>query len=216
MDYQNIIGGAGVSRATVTLLEDMTLTVARAHEFCGNARRTLALLTAKRTAGTVLWIASRYQRSRLNPEGLLDWVNPGRLLFVAVNQVEDLFWTAEESLRSGIVPLTILDLQRPAALTPVRRLHLAAEAGQQRGQVLPICLLLVPGQGGAMGVESRWSCECRHGQSTNRWHVERQRSRGQMPADWLVTREDNRWHICKPEYEPEEESRNRRAILSTQ
>ncbi len=214
MDYRKLIGETGVSRATVTLLEDMTLTLARAHEFCGNARRTLALLTAMRTAGTILWIVSRHQRSRLNPEGLLDWVNPGRLLFVAANHVEDLFWTAEESLRSGIVPLTILDLQRPAALTPVRRLHLAAEAGQQRGQVLPMCLLLVPGQGGALGVESRWSCECRHSRSTNRWHVERQRSRGQMPADWLVTREGDKWHICKPEYEQKEESSNQSATLS--
>ena len=201
MNIRDIVDQSLKTRAATTLLDDMTFTVARAHEICGGARRTLALLAPMKATGTVLWIASRRQRCRLNPEGLLDWFNPGRLILVAANQTEDIFWTAEESLRSGIVPLTVLDLQRPAALTPVRRLHLAAEAGLERGQALPLCLLLAPGRGGAMGVESRWLCECWHSRTADRWHVERQRARGQPPANWTVTRKGGKWRACPQEYE---------------
>jgi len=200
-------GGAGLS-----------LACGRVHEFCGPARRTLALavagagVTRPGTApgpggskgareplvapsGPVLWIQPDWVAERLYPAGFAAFCDPGRLVFVTCLRAEDLLWSAEEALRSGAVSLVVADLPSPPALTPVRRLHLAAEAGGAQTGVPPLGLLLTPGPGGAQGVESRWHMAPRHDARTSRWRLERRRARGAAPGDWTLEQGVSSLHV---------------------
>lgn len=170
----------------------MTLDRGRVHEICGTARRRLAVQVAARTEGPVIWIAPGWLPERLNGAGLCPLMDPGRLIFAHPRRAEDLLWCAEEALRAGAVPLVVCELPQPPALTPVRRLHLAAETGGAEGKVLPLGLLLSPGDGGAQGVESRWRLTPAHGPVTTcappqeRWRLHRLRARTAPPAAWTL------------------------------
>ena len=179
------------ARAPVPFLGDLALLAARAHEICGPARRTLACMAADRLEGPVIWIVPLHATDRLNPPAVAELMDPGRLIFVTPRRAEDLLWTAEEALRAGLIPLVVVDLTGPPALTPVRRLHLAAETGAAEGSVAPLALLLTPGDGGAPGVETRWWMAPRHGGGPRgerrAWRLERRRARVLPPAAWTLT-----------------------------
>ncbi|WP_172326952.1 ImuA family protein [Mangrovicoccus sp. HB161399] len=169
--------------AELQVSPEMSLLPGRAHEFCGAARRRLALMAAARLDGPVLWIRPSWQSEKLNTDGMREILDPGRLIFAEPVRAEDLLWCMEEALRSGAVPLAVCELPAPPAMTPVRRLHLAAETGG--GQVLG--LLLTPGTGGAPGVESRWSLDPVHEPGQPRWRLERRRARTRPPKVWEWT-----------------------------
>jgi len=174
--------------APVTFLGDLALGRARAHEFCGGARRRLALMVAGALSGPVIWIRPAWVPDRLNPEGMLRLADPARFLFVTALRAEDLLWSMEEALRAGIVPLVVADLPGPPGLTAVRRLHLAAETGAEEGRVAPLGLILTPGIGGAPGVETRWSLTPAHGaEGAEGWQLARLRARMQPEKRWQVT-----------------------------
>ncbi|SPF78231.1 hypothetical protein PRI8871_00824 [Pseudoprimorskyibacter insulae] len=164
----------------------MALALGRVHEFCGRARRTLAVLAAGRVQGPVFWIAPSWGADPLNPDGMREFAPPQNVTFLAPNRPEDLLWCMEECLRSGAVGLVVADLPGPPALTPVRRLHLAAESGCQAGPQLPLGLLLTPGHGGAQGVESRWQLEPAHRPGTRAWGLSRLRARTDPAKVWRM------------------------------
>lgn len=186
----HLIGRTGPSRrkgADLTFLDDLTLTRARVHELCGSARRTLALVIAQALDGPVIWITPDWNSARLHAEGVVSFLGPERLLFVNPRREEDLLWSMEEALRAGVIPCVVADLPKPPALTPVRRLHLAAETGASEGTTLPLGLILTP-SGAAPGVESRWSLSARHPDTfTRRWKLGRLRARTAPEAEWDVT-----------------------------
>lgn len=129
---------------------------ARVHEICGPSRVAFALMILGLSEGPVIWAAPSWLPERPYSCGIRDYLHPGRLVFVQCRRAEDIQWAAEETLRSGTAPLVVAEFPEPPGLTPVRRLHLAAETALSTGQPAPLGLILTAGDGGAQGVESRW------------------------------------------------------------
>lgn len=165
--------------------EGAELATSRAHEVCGPARRYFALLAAAASRGPVFWIAPAWCRVRPNPPGFAHLFDPGRLTFISPTRAEDVLWTLEEVLRSGAVPLVVADLPNPPGLTPVRRLHLAAETGAVEGAHAPTALILTP-EGAAPGIESRWSLSPACDPARTAWRIERLRARHAPPKAWEI------------------------------
>lgn len=142
------------------LAGDLTLQRGRVHELCGPSRLMLAARIMAKCHGPVIWIRPGWTPERLNAAGLHPLADPARLILIQAQRDEGLLWAAEESLRSGAAPMVIAELLAPPALTPTRRLHLAAETGAEAARrdnaTPPLGLILLPGTGGAQGVESRW------------------------------------------------------------
>jgi protein ImuA len=178
----------------------------RVHEICGPARRTFALVAARGLEGTgpILWIRPAWMAERLHPDGVRPILDPGRIVFVTPTRPEDLLWSAEEALRSGAIGLVVAELPEAPALTPVRRLHLAAEAGGAADGAAPVGLILTPGEGGAQGAETRWHIAPRHiaprhsrtghpdpdpsrcGTPATAWALSLRRARALPPASWVL------------------------------
>jgi len=170
----------------LSLHADIALPLARVHEVCGPARRTFAMWLAGQTRGPVLWISPLWGADQPNPDGICAFSDPARFIFVTPRRAEDLLWCTEEALRAGAVPLVVADLPGAPTLTPVRRMHLAAETGATLGPP-PIGLLLTPGDGGAQGAETRWHMAPKHAGEKRQWRLERRRARALPPQAWTAT-----------------------------
>ncbi len=180
------------------LVGDLTLRRGRVHELCGPARGMLAALVMGKTRGPVVWIRPGWLSDRLNAAGLQPIANPARLILATAPRDDGLLWAMEEALRSGAAPLVVAEVLTPPGLTPIRRLHLAAEAGlaaaHRDGTTAPLGLILLPGQGGAQGVESRWHMTPTPSRSLLwsdevAWTLTRLRARMAPPARWHLTRD---------------------------
>ena len=188
----------------VRWIGDLSLTRGRVHEVCGPARRTAAVWLAAQMSGPVIWISPAWEADRLNGEALACHVDPARVLFVAGQNMVDLLWTMEEGLRSGHVPLVVLECPDLPTMTHVRRLHLAAQGTQADGAGA-LGLLLTSGEGGAPGIETRWHLASDHGvealppaaedghglsiaphSPAPSWRLARRRARALPPQDWRV------------------------------
>ncbi|WP_295073313.1 hypothetical protein [Tabrizicola sp.] len=177
------------------LAGDLTLQRGRVHELCGPSRLMLAARIMAKTQGPVVWIRPGWLAERLNAAGLQPLADPSRLILVQAQRDDSLLWAAEESLRSGAAPLVIAELLVPPALTPTRRLHLASETGAEAARrdnaTAPLGLILLPGQGGAQGVESRWHLSPAPSRSLlwsdeDSFTLTRLRARLLPPASWSL------------------------------
>lgn len=158
----------------------------------------LAALVMAKTTGPVVWIRPGWAAERLNAAGLQPLADPARLLLVHADRDDGLLWAMEEALRSGAAPLVVAELLTPPALTPTRRLHLAAEAGsgaaRRDGRLAPLGLILLSGTGRAQGVESRWHLTPAPSRSLlwsdeAGWVLTRLRARLAPPAAWALRRQ---------------------------
>lgn len=171
----------------------------RVHELRGPSRVALAVQVMGECAGPVLWLYPGWQAERLYPDGVAVFADPARLICARARRLEDILWSMEEALRSGAVGLVVAELPSAPALTPVRRLQLAAEAGAEAARhaghgVAPLGLLLTAGADVAAGVESRWRMSPLPSAGTMIeergpvWRLERERARGAVPAVWRLER----------------------------
>ncbi|MEO1536431.1 MAG: hypothetical protein AAFR73_01770 [Pseudomonadota bacterium] len=177
----------GRAAPSAPFLDDLSLERARVHEFCGTARRRLALKLAGALSGPVFWIRPAWSAGAVHAEGVMRLADPSRFIFMTPKRPEDLLWSMEEALRAGLVPLVVADLPAPPGLTAVRRLHLAAETGAAEGRVAPLGLLLTPENGGAPGVESRWSLTPDHAVEGDTWSLARLRARMAPEKTWRIS-----------------------------
>lgn len=165
---------------------------ARAHEAAGPARRGFAALAAGAARGPVLWVLGDADAGRPHPDGLARFVHPGRLTLVEAARGADALWAAEEALRAGAAPVVVVEPPTPPALTPVRRLNLAAEAGAEAaaGQRLPppLCLILTPEGGTAAAVQTRWWIDPLPAwpHAAARWRARLLRDKAGPPATWAI------------------------------
>ena len=187
---------ARIPRPALAVTGPLALACGRLHEGCGPARHTWAMLVAGALTGPVLWIAPAWATDRPDPCGIAPLAGPERLIFITPDHRPDLLWCMEEALRSGAAPLVVADLPAPPGLTPVRRLHLAAEEGGTRAAQPPLGLILTPGEGGAPGVESRWHMAPAHLADTDRWHLARRRDRSAPPAEWHLSGRPGAWSVA--------------------
>lgn len=183
-------------RSGLPLVGELTLKQGRLHECCGRARQLFALLLAARTTGPVFWISPAWMPDALNPDGMAGITDPGRFIFIHPERPEDILWVLEEILRSGASALAVADIPGLPGLTPVRRLHLAAETGAIEGQHKPLGLLLTPGDGGAQGVESRWRLDPAHRPDGEGWQLKRLRARTEPEKDWQIGREKGDFRLA--------------------
>jgi protein ImuA len=168
-------------------MEAPALALGRCHEIAGPGRRGMAALVAGRMAGPLLWIQAVREAARLDPEGLHPLADPGRLVVLrGLRPVEGL-WAAEEALRAGAVPCVVLETTAPPALTPVRRLNLAAAAGGETAPAPPLCLILLPEGGAAGAVETRWWADPLPAQAAPRWRLSLLRDKAGPPGCWTAT-----------------------------
>lgn len=193
-EHMGNMDGHRSSSPPVEIIPGLALARGRAHEAAGPAHVLFALQVAAQLDGPVFWMRPNWALDRLMGDGLCHLMQPGRLVLARARTTPELFWTAEEALRTGLVPLVVIELPEVPGLTAVRRLNLAAETGGAAvaPQPAPLALLLTPGAGGAPGVETRWHRGPLPGwarpDQAPRWRLARTRARAAPEARWEVTR----------------------------
>ena len=172
------------TQPALNILQDVALQKTRVHECCGQARVFFAMLVAAKVEGPVFWIAPKWQRDHLNPDGMRPYVKPQNFTFITPTRSKDILWVMEETLRSGAVPLVVAQISSLPSLTAVRRLHLAAE----HSATAPLALLLTANDGGAPGVESCWRMQPNHRLTSQCWTLSRTRARTAPAKHWAITK----------------------------
>lgn len=158
----------------------------RAHEAQGPLARAFAAMEIGRRAGPAIWIRGPRSRERLDPYGLAAFCDPGRLVFVDAPKPLDAFWAMEEALRSGAASVVVGEAPEGVALTPGRRLQLAAETGGGLGIVV-VGLDGAPPPAGASAAETRWRVAP---DGARRWRLTLTKNKRGAPGAWTLARRD--------------------------
>jgi len=142
---------------------------------------TLAGRVLAASEGPVLWVT---QAGDLYPPGAAAFgVPPHRLLCARAEGDAGVLWALEEALRCSALAAAVGEVEH-LARTPVRRLHLAAEAGGVTG-LLCLRRRTPPTHAEPSAAATRWRVGARPraaGETGPRWHVELARVRGGPPA----------------------------------
>jgi protein ImuA len=159
----------------MTPLAAFPLRSARVHEVCGPSATAFAAVACAQARGELLWIKESWRNEAINPNGLLPFFDPARLLIALTKEQTDSLAIAEEALKDGAVALVMIETTRPLNLREGRRLQLAATEGRATG------LCLIPEGMGSNAAETRWQatplCDPAGGDSTlMRWEIIKNKS----------------------------------------
>tara|TARA_R110002051_G_scaffold76595_1_gene139994 strand:- start:7250 stop:7798 length:549 start_codon:yes stop_codon:yes gene_type:complete len=122
----------------------------RTHEVCGSNALSFAFASAGKMGGSVMWVSESWRAEQLYPLGFSAYLDVQNLLTAKVKDQDEGLAVAEESLRSGVISLTVIELTKPFSFTAGRRLQLAAGMGRSTG------LCVIPEGMGNNAAESRW------------------------------------------------------------
>ena len=171
MNLSLLINGNTISQPKIPIYENIGLEHGRVHECYGPDKLFFPFFLAQRCKGPILWIRPSYFKHMVNPNGISKWVNPHRFIFVNSPSFKNTLWCIEESLRIGIPPLIIAELEQIPTLTQIRRMHLAAKSCKS-SKVTPLPLILTPKDGGALGVETRWHIRPNNTNAPYQWKLD--------------------------------------------
>ena len=174
-----------IIKPSINFIGDLNLSLGRIHEIFGSSRIILALIIAQKIDGHIFWINTEWNPNNLNAEGIINFINPGRLTFIRLKNINDMLWTMEEILRTDCIPLVICDLPDIPNFTAIRRLHLALGSNINETKKR-LGLLLTPKNGGARGVESRWKATPNHDKIDMAWHLECCKAQITKPGKWKI------------------------------
>lgn len=129
------------------------LRAGRVHEVSGPGAHGFAGICCGLGQGAAIWIGGPAGDDLINPVGLSQLCNPGKLLTVRGRNQKDILALAEEALRSPAVCVVVAEMTRSLDLVAARRLQLAAETGGTTG-----VMIMPQAEAGSNALETRWHC----------------------------------------------------------
>ena len=69
---------------SINFVGHLHLSSGKIHEIYGNSRTTFALIVAQKMQGHIFWIRTETNPNLLTADGIMDFINPGRLTFINV------------------------------------------------------------------------------------------------------------------------------------
>ncbi len=181
----------------VEFAPDIYLRTGKLHEICGPAKIRIATLIGAKTNGLIVWIRPDWDNFIINTDSISKWFSPNQLLLINAKNKNNLFFVAEEVLRSGISEVTIIEPPETPNSLQMRRIHLAMISGTKSNNTKkPLGLILSPNKKGTTSVESRWyastlpcwnnSTSKENGALEQKWYLKRLFSRTDPIKEWSI------------------------------
>ena len=124
----------------------------RIHEVMGQAADMFAMAVAAQTKGALIWIGQREAVESLCPTGFQRFFDPTRVITTFCLSRREIFWAAEQSLRTLKKGCVFIELNDGPDLKESRRLQIAAEEGGTLG------IILIARRAQTSAAHTRWVC----------------------------------------------------------
>ena len=193
----------------IEFVPNIYLKAKKIHEVCGPAKMRMVTFIASKTKGLIVWIRPDWNDLIINTDSISDWFSPNQLLLINAKSKNDLFFAAEEVLRSGISEITVTEFPEIPSPLQMRRIYLALNSGiKSNNTKKPLSLILSPNRGGATSIESRWyasTLPCwndltsiKNGNLKQKWYLKRLFSKTEPIKEWSVETVNSKRHKLAP------------------
>ena len=181
----------------IEFVPNIYLKARKIHEICGPAKIRIATFIGSQTKGLIVWIRPDWDNFVINTDSISNWFSPNQLLLINAKNKNNLFFVAEEVLRSGISEVTIIEPPETPNSLQMRRIHLAMISGTKSNNTKkPLGLILSPNKKGTTSVESRWyastlpcwnnSTSKENGALEQKWYLKRLFSKTDPIKEWSI------------------------------